>query len=60
MEQSRYLAIQLQLLGCEYDTVVGILLENRLEYITIFLGILFAGAIATFFNPLYTTGNYQI
>ncbi len=55
--QSVCLAAELQNLGCDSQTVVGILSENKMEYLTAIVGIMLAGSPITFFNPAYTTGN---
>ncbi len=56
--RSKRLAIQLQSLGCQSDSVVGMISENRSEYFPIILASIYAGTIATCFSPSYTTGKY--
>lgn len=57
IQQSTNLAIQLQNLNCGPDTVIGIISENRHEYLVVVLATFFTGAILTCFNPLYTIGK---
>ncbi|KAK7603657.1 hypothetical protein V9T40_003656 [Parthenolecanium corni] len=59
IQQSTNLAIQLQNLNCGPDTVIGIISENRHEYLVVVLATFFAGAILTCFNPLYTIGELE-
>lgn len=57
LSRSKIIAAKLQALGCKQGRVVGIMCENRLEYLVILLAILGTGATAVCFNYMYSTGN---
>jgi len=50
-------AAELQALGCNKDTIVGTVFENRLEFPVIITGAMLTGAIVTFFNPDHAAGK---
>ena len=59
IDKSRRLAAELQYLGCERDTIVGIISENRIEYPIVYLGTLLTGSILNFFDPVLFAGEYM-
>ncbi|KAK7576192.1 hypothetical protein V9T40_012478 [Parthenolecanium corni] len=59
LSRSKIIAAKLQALGCKQGRVVGIMCENRLEYLVILLAILGTGATAVCFNYLYSTGELE-
>ena len=48
----------LSAIGLKKNDVIGIVLPNIPEYLIVIHGIIEAGLIATFVNPLYTAGEY--
>ena len=57
LQKSYNVAAELQAFGCNKNTIVGIMSENRLEYPIVILGTMLTGAILTCFNPTYTVGT---
>lgn len=60
IEQSVAIAAALKGKGIKSGDVVGVLSENCLEYVTVILGILAAGATCFPLNPLYTTSKSSL
>jgi acyl-CoA synthetase (AMP-forming)/AMP-acid ligase II len=60
LQLSKNLATQLQDVGCDKNTIVGIMSENRLEYPIVIMGTMLTGAPITCYNPAVTVGEYLI
>jgi len=57
LQKSYNLAAELQDLGCNRSTIIGIMSENRLEYPIVMLAAMLTGATLTGYNPIYVAGK---
>ena len=60
MQQSQNLAAALQELDCGKGTIVGHIIENRLENPIILLGTMLTGAAITCYNPHHSIGEFLV
>lgn len=57
INQSYNLATELQNLGSKPGVIIGIISENRLEFLPVLLATIMTGAALTCFNPAYSIGE---